>query len=296
MKTIHPFIKTTVIILGLAAIGLLTACFYIFESLRPRMVEFISITTPELDLFNWAGICLVVLFLYFCLSLFLLVKFLRMVELVRPSHYLLIGCGVVALLMVFSDFALLGDIVKQYKLGWAQPEWSLVYPFMVFQLLIVIAFLWFHFIGGQRNSAANKIKVDSNTLLAVHFTGVVCGLMGLGMLSLGFFFPFAWSMTVHTLLSSAILLGPYLLLAGYWVFLKLHDEQKQFLDEKQWQDLGRSALLTLAACTMLLILLFFANLKNLSGMLSQLWLPLYLFSALFTFSIGNLLQMGQLRE
>ncbi len=296
MRTVHPHLTTAAIILGLAAIGLLTACFYIFESLRPRMVELVAITTSELDSFNWAGICLVILFLYYCLSLFLLVKFLRMVELVRPFHYLLIGSGVIALLMVFSDFALLGDIVKQYKHGWAQPEWSLAYPFMFFQLLTVVSFLWFLFIGTQRYGTANKIKVDSNTLLAVHFTGVVCGLMGLGLLSLGFFIPHAWSMTIHTLLSSAILLGPYLLLTGYWVYLKLHDEQKQILDEKQWQDLGRSALLTLAVCTMLLMALFFANLKNLGGMLSQLWLPLYLFSALFTFSIGNLLQMGNQRE
>jgi hypothetical protein len=291
MKPFHPFLKTISIILGLASIGLLTACFFLFETLRPSMVELIPMTSSELNSFNWAGICLVVLFLFFCSSLFLLVKSLKWMDKVRPSHYLLIGSMVVTFLMVFADFALLGDIVKQYKHGLAQPEWCLVYPIMAFQLLTVGMTLWFLLYRLRKPKMKVPIRIDSNVILAVHFIGVICGLMGLGLVSLGFFIPRGWSFPVHTLLSSAILLVPYLLLIGYWILLKLHDEKGQFFDEKQWQDLGRSALLTLAVCTILMTALFFANIKNLNGMLSQLWLPLYLFSTLFTFSIGNLLQM-----
>lgn len=290
MKTVHPFLKVSAIVLGLAAIGLLSACFFIFESLRPRMVELAAISTAEINSFNWAGVCLLILFLFYCSFLLTLTKSLQRVEGIQPVHYLMVGSGVVALVLVFADFALLSDIVKQFKHGLTQPEWSLVYPIITFQWLSVIAGLWYLFTGSQKIKTANKIKVDNNILLALHFTGVLCGLMGFGLIGLGFFNPRGWSLPVHTLLSSAILLSPYVLMMGLWLYHKLRDEKSPFLDEKQSQDISHSALLTLIACTILLIIVYFANLTNLAGILSQLWLPFYLFSALFIFSIVNLLQ------
>jgi hypothetical protein len=293
MKTYFPFIKTAASVLGLVAISLITFCFFLFESLRPRMVNYASIASSELDSFNWAGVCLLILLLFFSLSVFLLLKTLRSIDTIRTFHYFLIGSGIIAFLMIFADFALLGDIVKQYKHRIDQPEWSLLYPIMAFQLIAVFTHLWFLLFENRKLKTPGHIEIDSNIFQTVNFTGVVCGLMGFGLISLGFFFPRAWSLPLHTIMSSAILITPYLLVTVYWLLIKIRDEHGQFLDEKQIQDLGHSALMTLGVCSLVQIILFIVNLGNLAGILSQLWLPLYLFCALFTFSIENLWHSGK---
>jgi hypothetical protein len=200
---------------------------------------------------------------------------------------------VLALLFVFSDVALLGDIAKQYRHGLYQPEWMLVYPIMGFQLFVALVFTYFHVAGFSKDQHQEFVARDSNIFLVVQFVGVVCGLMGLVLASLGFVFASAWSLTVHTTITSFILLFPYGLAVLYWLITKLREEKRQWYDEKQLLDVGKSAFLTLVVSVVFMTALFIANYGNLSGVIRIIWLPLYLFFVLLLFSASNLFFAGR---
>jgi hypothetical protein len=117
--------------------------------------------------------------------------------------------------------------------------------------------------------------------------------MGLTLSSLGFLFPRAWNLDIHVTTSSIVLLTPYALAVGYWFVTKLQEERRQWYDEKQLQDVGKSAFITQVLSVTFMIGLFVANYNNLSGVISVAWLPLYLFFGLFLFSAGNLYFSGK---
>ncbi len=156
----------------------------------------------------------------------------------------LVVIGVLSLLFIFGDVALLSDIGKQYKLGLAQPEWLVLYPVMGFQFITAIVFTFLHFFGFSKEKQVNHVARDNNIFLVVQYVGVICGLMGLTSSSLRFLFPGA-TLRFHIVMSLIILLMPYALVVGYWLITKLQEEHRQWYDEKQIQDIGRSAFLTL---------------------------------------------------
>jgi xanthine/uracil permease len=118
--------------------------------------------------------------------------------------------------------------------------------------------------------------------------GVISGLMGLGLVRMGFIYASGWNPTTHSILGGIVILSPYGLALFYWLITKFQETDRQWFDEKQSQDIGKSALLTLAVITILMILLFAVNFRQLNGIISMLWLPIYLFSTLLLFSLGNI--------
>jgi hypothetical protein len=285
--------KNISILLGFVSILFFGFAAFYFLKIQPRMIRFDAITTTEEGLLNWVGVGLL-FFLAFCLlSLLRTVQHLKKSSSVSFLSISLVILGVLALLFVFSDVALLGDIVKQYRHGLDQPEWMLVYPIMGFQLFVALVFTYFHVAGFSKDAQPEYVARDSNIFLVVHFVGVVCGLMGLVLASLGFVFARAWSLLVHTTMSSIILLSPYGLAVLYWLFTKLREENRLWYDEKQLLDVGKSAFLTLAASVVFMTALFIANYGNLSGVISIIWLPLYLFFVLSLFSASNLFFAGR---
>jgi protein-S-isoprenylcysteine O-methyltransferase Ste14 len=201
---------------------------------------------------------------------------------------ILIILGVISVLFVFSDVALLSDISKQYEAGFAQPEWTLVFPIMGFQFIFALVLTYLQVSGYFLQTKSQPVVRDSNIFLVVQVVGVVCGLMGLGLSSLGFFFRGGWSLLLHTIISGLVLIFPYGLAVLYWLMIKLREKNRVWWDEKQSQDVGRSAMVTLALDTVLLLCLFSLNIQDLSGVVRLLWLPLYLFGTMTFFSVGNL--------
>jgi hypothetical protein len=285
---VNKLLKNTSIAFGLISIIFFAFDYFVFSRLRPSMVAFSPISASDERLLNWVGVGLLS-FLAFCLlSLLRLVGYLRKVKRITLPSVLLLASGVLALLFVFSDVALLSDIGKQYKHNLAQPEWSLVYPIMAFQLIIAIIFTYLHLFGFKQKNQVKHIVRDSNVFLITQYVGLICGLMGLTFASSGFLYSKAWNLDMHVSITSILLLMPYALAVGYWFVTKLQEEKRQWYDEKQFQDVGRSAFFTLILSVIFMTALFIANYRNLSGVVSVVWLPLYLFSTLFVFSVSNL--------
>jgi hypothetical protein len=239
-------------------------------------------------MFLWIGGGLLVYLAFSSVSVLRAANYIRHTEDVPLLVVGQIITGVLTFLFVFSDLALLNDIGKQYRHGLAQPEWTILFTIMIFQLIVLGAFIYLHLFGFKAAGLAEPAARDSNVFLIVQYVGALCGLMGLALSSMGFFFPRAWTLEAHTTFTVIVMMIPYLLAAGFWLNTKLREKPRQFFDEKQNLDTGRAAFLTLSASTVFMLSLFILNFRDLSGVVSVLWLPLYLFSALLVFSCANI--------
>jgi len=192
------------------------------------------------------------------------------------------------MLFIFADIALLSDIINQYEAGLAQPEWDFLYPILGSQAVIVLALFILHLSGFFTKKQLDQIVKDSNIYLVVQYIGIISGLVSLTASLMGFIFSDAWDLTIHTVTSLTILSSPYILATLYWFVIKIREKDKQLYDEKQRLDIGRSAFITQILETLLMVLLFALNFNNLGGVISMIWLPLFLFSEILIFSLGNL--------
>lgn len=288
MKKNTVSLRVVNLISGFLAIGAFAFSFYVLVKLQPKLIAYQELTNLESGLMTGVGFALLIVLAFTLLSLWQIGRFIKHIEkLTLFSIFLIIG-SVVCVILVFSDIALLSDIVKQSKQGWTQPEWSMVYPFMIGQFVMVLLLFYLHLSGFFVRSQVDQVAMDANLFIAVQYVGVICGLMGLVMASLGFVYSSGWSLTVHTIMTSLVLFFPYGLAVLYWGITKLNEKNRKFWDEKQAQDLGKAALITLVGDTLIVVLLFIFYLQQLDGVVRLQWLPIYLFATVFLFSLGNL--------
>ena len=285
---VNRLLKNTSIALGLASIAYFVFDYYVFSILRPPMIALDPISSSEENLLNWVGVGLLLFLAFNLISLYRLVRHLRKAKRITVQSLFLLVFGILSFLFVFSDVALLSDIGKQYRYNLAQPEWLLVYIIMGFQLIVAAVFTYLHLFGFRQEQQIEHVVRDNNIFLVTQYVGLVCGLMGLSLFSLGFFYTSSWNLDMHVTITSILLLSPYALALVYWLVTKLQEKNRQWYDEKQILDVGRSAFLTLISSVIIMTLLFVFNYNNLGGIVSIIWLPLYLFTTLFIFSMSNL--------
>ena len=288
MNKWDKFLKWISIILGTAALGFFIFDFVLFENIRPRMVVYEAIPDNTESLIILTGVGLL-LFLIFCLaSLLRTMNYIRRAKKVKMIYIVLIVCGVVSVLFIFGDIALLSDIGKQYTYGLSQPEWYVLYPVMGFQVATALLFLYFHLYQFLQDELEKEITFDNNIFMTVQFIGLLCGFIGLSTSLLGYFFPKAWTLKSHTTSSLISLLLPYGVSVGYWLLNKIFGKERKLYDEKQSQDIGKSAFVTLILSAIFMTGLFIFNYNDLGGVTSILWLPIFLYFILLTFSSGNI--------
>lgn len=288
MKAFPQFLRKVNIYLGFLTLAVFAVILIILIRLQPKMIAFDPLSTFESNILTGVGFGLLIILAFFLLSLLQLVRFMRMADSLRPVPLIMfIGC-VLSVLLVFSNVTLLSDIAKQYQAGLSQPEWAMFYPMFGFQFVFALIFLYFLITGFFNIQQLEEVARDVNIFLMVQYVGVICGGMGLGMAILGFVYRSGWSLVVHTILSSLTIIFPYVLAVIYWGIIKIKEKDREWWDEKQSQDVGKSALLTLGMDTLVLLALFVFNIRDLDGVVHMVWLPIYLFTSIFTFSLGNL--------
>lgn len=287
-KDMKTLIKYATITLGFISSLFFVFNFFLFAKLHPKMIRFEDISGTEENLLLIVGIGLVVFLTFYLLSLWRIANYLKNAKEIKSYNIILLIAGILSLLFVFSDWALLTDIHRQHKYGFDQPEWLLLYPIMIFQFITVIVSVFFHLFSTTKKNQLKNIEKDSNIFQIAQYVGITCGVLGLALSSLGFLYSRAWSLTIHSVMGPIILLTPYILVVIYWFVIKLQERDRVFYDEKQILDIGKSAFLTLLTSVIFMISLFITNFSNLNGIVSILWLPLYLFFVLFIFSSANL--------
>ena len=288
MKKTKNVLRLLYNILGFFSAAFFLYAFFVFLQLKPKMVRFEALTRQEEALITWVGIGLLVVLVFFIFSLYLIVRYVRYTSEVTLLQVLLVICCVASLLFVFADVALMSDIYKQHKAMLAQPEWALLLPIVAFQLVVTLILAYLHLSGYLERREVEEIAQDSNTFLVVHYVGLLCSAMGLAAAGLGFLFPWGWNLITHVVISSAVLLLPYGLVALYWLSSNLKEHGRILFDEKQLQDIGRSAWLALGGMIVGMMLVFSLNFNRLDGVIRMLWAPLLVFGSIFLFSLGIL--------
>ena len=288
MKKNQPFLRIISILFGFLAIAAFVYALIVLVKLQPKMVSFEALSPLESALLTGVGFALLVILAFLLVSLFQMVRFIKFAEKLTLFSLFLIIAGVLAVLFVFSDIALLGDIAKQHQHGLTQPEWSLVFPIMIGQFLVTILFVYLHLTGRIARKQVDRVLIDIHVFLVLHYVGLICGGLGLAMALLGLFFTGGWSLYLHTILTSLILLFPYGLAVIYWIITTRKAQQGEWWDEKQVQDVGKSALLTLGVVMLIMVVLFVTHLNQLEGAIRLQWFPIYLFSTVFSFSLTNI--------
>jgi hypothetical protein len=284
----RKLLRIITLILGLATMLFFVYVLIVFSRVRGKIESFLPLTGGEETMILWVGFGLIMVLIFYLLSLYLVVRKIRHSEKMPFLLTALVIFGVIAVLFVFADIALLSDIINQYEAGLDQPEWSLLYPILSGQFVIVVVFTLLH---GARFFIRNELKEirrDGNVFQIVQFVGVICGGMGLTAGILGFFYPNSWNQLVHTTISTLILLFPYFLTVLYWFLVKFKEGDRQFFDEKQQLDIGSSAFWTLIVSSVVMTGLYVGNYYTLEGVIRLTWLPFHLFTVMFLFSLGNI--------
>lgn len=276
------------IVLGILSLLCFGYALIVFLRLQPRMVAFEAITDVESGMMTGVGFGLLLILGFHLLTLLYMAIYLKNSEEVKVFPLVMFIAGIISMLMVFSDIALLNDINKQFQHNMSQPEWYLLYPIMAGQFIVTLVLTILLIAGKFTPEGFDEIARDSNIYMVVQYVGVICGLMGLASTSLGFIFPRSWSLHIHTTTGGIVILFPYVLAVAYWLLTKFKEKDRQWWDEKQLHDIGKSALITLLVDTILLLMLFVFNFNRLDGVVSVLWLPVYLFATIFVFSLGNI--------
>lgn len=288
MKKMDRFLKWAGILIGITALGFFVFDLLFFQDLRPRMVAFEPVTAIDENKIILTGVGLL-LYLGCCaVTLLRMANYLRRAEKVSFIYLISILAGAVAVLFVFADISLLSDIGNQHSYGLPQPEWSLLYPIMVYQFIVGVSFIFIHLFGFNPDNLLDAVVYDSNIFLTAQYVGLLCGFMGLTAAVLGYIFPGAWNPNIHTIITLILLPLPYCLVTAYWLMSKLKDKTPGLFDEKQQLDVGRSAFWTLVLDVVIMSGLFVLNFNDLGGVTSVNWLPIFLFSTLLIFSLGNL--------
>ncbi|MFN2202175.1 MAG: hypothetical protein ACK2UO_13265 [Caldilineaceae bacterium] len=290
MHSSKDMATATIAAIGVAAGVALMGAYVFLETLRPKMVAFEPLTAGEKALLNYVGIGLMLALIFCILAVARIVRFSARTQRLLPLHVLVVAAGVLALLFIFSDIALLSDIGKQYELGLSQPEWTVLYGVMAFQVLAVVSLLYATTFTLGTSNAGMEVSRDSTIFLLAQVVGVLCGGVGLALTVTNFRFPRPlWMVQAQMVPIMVVILAPYALMAALWMLVKLR-EGGEWFDEKQRQDVGASAFLTMVIGMVGMAILYFLNQDDLQGMVSVLWFSFYAFLILLSFSSVNLVR------
>lgn len=139
----------------------------------------------------------------------------------------------------------------------------------------------------RQGTGAEKIQKDEVVFKIAQYVGIICGLLGLAMISMQLILDVPmWHIKSFGTGTVVLLLVPYGLIVGYWMIIKSKEKISEWYDEKQWSDVSRAGFITLLLSVLAMVVVFILSFKNLpEGVFGILWLPFYLFFVLFVFSL-----------
>ena len=223
------------------------------------------------------------------LTLVLELKFFKRDNFLRAFLFF---TGIVSLLMLFGDFALMSDISKEYVFG-LPGEFNILFFSQVLHLLFYI--LMIVLIISSRKSTRKKseeiVLKDDSIFINTQYIGILSGISGLALVTIFstlyvriYDLP-VWAIKAGIITSSLMAAVPYILIAIYWLILKLREKTGEWYDEKQYQDITRSSLIALMMSIIFLLIVFIIQyiFRNFT-LLNFIWFPLYFFFILLLFS------------
>jgi hypothetical protein len=284
---------------------ILSICGFVFNLILFIRIEIKTVSLESINAFignteMYAVISFILIVFFHLAAIFAIILKLKTVG--RESIFLafVFFTSIISLLMVFGDFALIGDIVKEYNAGLPgiESEFAILYLSQFLHLLfycLVIVFITINNhlkkIPGQ-NNAEVPVK-DEAIFINAQYIGIFTGLLGLAILiALSIFSPL-WAIKKGIVAVCAVLVIPYASIVVYWLIIKIREKVTEWYDEKQFQDVTKAGLITFLS-TIIILAIFFVLQNTLTKfpLLSVIWFPLYFFIALLIFS-GTIIYMNK---
>lgn len=291
----NKFIKNLRIIsisLGVIVASGLIYNLILFAYLHPRVLNFEVLGEQMETLGILTGLSLALTGIFHLLTVGTLLLQVAVQKLAGTLKILTFVIGIISGLLLLSDLAMLQDIGKQYEMGWSTAgEWMILFINHGLHILFtVLAFLTLT-VKSQRKSAPEEVIAKDEVLfVAAHTTGLLCGWIGLiiVILALVALLPIRVIEVLSVLIGFLVLL-PYLLILGIWLFMKRKEKIRDWLDEKQFQDVSRASLLTLIILVPCMFVISILQRVNAPGNIYDfIWFPLYIFLSMVVLSSATL--------
>jgi len=198
--------------------------------------------------------------------------------------------------MLFGDFALMSDISKEYVFG-LPGEFNILFFSQVLHLIFYI--LMIVLLISSRKSAGKKseeiVLKDDSIFINTQYIGILSGISGLALITIfstlyvGVYDLPVWAIKAGIVMASLMAVIPYVLIAIYWLILKLREKTGEWYDEKQYQDITRSSFVALMMSIIFLLIVFIIQyIFEDFELLNFIWFPLYFFFILLLFSSTTL--------
>ncbi len=216
---------------------------------------------------------------------------LRYFKVIRTINIVLVILGITSFLGVFSDWAILGDISKEFEAGLdTTGEWPILY--ILLGIHAVFLLLLTGYLAGvlrrmkKINGEEAAMQKDEMVFTAAQYVGLVCGIIGLVWSVFALFISQRLPVSYYHMLGSSILiLIPYGLVVLYWFILKFSEKIGDWYDEKQRRDVYRSGFITLTvSIPVMLVLYLILHNENIFVRGEYFWFPFLVFISLTIFS------------
>ena len=285
--------KTTLFLGALSIAGLIFVNTF-FLMLRNRIISSGNVESLIESFSIPAALTYILLGFFHLSAVFTLILQLNFFKRDNFLRAFLFFSGIVSLLMLFGDTALLSDISKEYVFGFPTEFYILFFSqavHFIFAFLMMVLLVW----AGKTDKQREIVLKDDSIFINAQYIGILSGLSGLALLTVfsAFYssvYPLPpWALKAGITVISFIAFVPYFLIVLYWLILKLREKPCEWYDEKQFKDLAKSSLVTLPASVISLLIMYITQfaLRN-SLILSFLWFPLYFFFILLLFSAMTL--------
>jgi len=206
--------------------------------------------------------------------------------------------GVISGISVVLDWAALVDIWHDYRsAGDCTMEWTWLFISLAVQLSFCITGILFVFrlVKGRTFGATGARSIINEAFFEIaQYVGIVCGLAGLTFtvyadVSLHNWNLRNWLVRLIMFYCLVIIL-PWLSMVALWLWKLARQAEKSLYDEKQKSDLASSGLTAWLVSIPVMAVVFISDLTRPGSGTGFLWLPYYLFSTLFIFSLSLLIR------
>jgi hypothetical protein len=239
------------------------------------------------------------------LILFTTIHSLKRSKLFFTAGVLLLILGAFSFCAVIIHLSSLIDIGHDFNSGYGiGHELKRASAFQVIHLLFLLfAVIYFMLIlKSPENPALSKALFREQIFVTMNITGIVCSIAGLyfvlfyfSYLNMGF--PGSHLLRRYDITPFLFILFLYLFVAAGWIIRYIKDRFSGVIDEKQVSDINRSGMIAMLVSFPLLLIIMIKTFLGapvvshgiyITGTITILWVPLYLFVMMFIFSAGAL--------
>lgn len=286
MEKTLKFNGIVICILGFISVGWMVYNVFAYGYIRQ-----LSPLSERLGMYIAVGF--LIAFLFHLVALVTIFMFFQWVKKIAAFSLITLISGIISFITLIGEWAALNDIGDCLQTGMAcASEWTFLYlaflPHGIFYMLFMILMLKI-FRRFSKGVHPDVVFKDETMFNIAHIVGVCCGLIGLGFTSI----IFLLRVKLHILRwivfpYCSFILFPYGLILFYWLVMKRKEKQREWYDEKQWQDIHKAGSTTMMASIPLMTFMFVLNyvITDSPGMI--LWFPYYLFLVLLGFSSATL--------